>query len=98
MTSQIETLKTTVVTQKDEYLIKQRARNNRDVARTLKKFKRYFIQRAQIPLDDRLHPDPFRNVLLSILSHTDQYIDMLDNMDIHGIPIYQKELPLFFGK
>ncbi len=76
----------------DEYLIRQRGRNNRDIARVLRKFNRYFFTRDQIPLDEVIYPDYLLDDLRQINRIAHRIIAQLDDAPIDGLQIRQLEL------
>jgi len=42
---------------KNDYLVKCRGRNNRDIQRTLRTYIKWLYTREEIPLDDAMYPD-----------------------------------------
>lgn len=42
---------------KNDYLVKCRARNNRDIQRTLRTYIKWLYTREEIPLDEGMYPD-----------------------------------------
>lgn len=79
----------------DEYLLSQRGRNNRDIARSLRKYMRYFMIRDQIPLDNALYPDHLSNDLRQMHLIAHRVLAQIDDETI-GYPRF-KQLELSFG-
>ena len=79
----------------DEYLLLQRGRNNRDIARALRKYLRYYLIRDQIPLDGVMYPDYLSHDLkqMQLIGH--RILAQLENETL-GYP-NMKQLELSFG-
>ena len=86
-----------ILNDKDDYLIKCRSRNNRDMERVLRSYlKRLFI-RESIPLDDAIYPDYMLDDMRSMGRIASRLLDQLDSMDASGIKIRQLELNFVGG-
>jgi hypothetical protein len=75
-----------------EYLLKQRARNTLDVARSLRKFRRYFHVRDQIPLDAVRFPDTLETDLMNLFHISERVLNQIESESVM-ITISQLEIP-----
>lgn len=87
-----------ILNDKDDYLIKCRSRNNREIERVLRSFlKRLFI-RETIPLDDIMYPDYMIDDMRQMGRIASRLIDQLDSYDSSGIKIRQLEMNFEVGQ
>jgi hypothetical protein len=76
---------------KDAYLVSQRRRNTRDIARTLRKFNKYFMIRDLIPLDETLYPDVLLDDFMAISRLATKVITYLEEKPHHDMALHQLE-------
>lgn len=81
----------TLTNDKDAYLISQRRRNTRDIARTLRKFNKYFMIRDLIPLDETLYPDSLLADFMMISRLATKVITYLEEKPHHDMALHQLE-------
>ena len=76
----------------DNYLIRCRGRNNRDMERTLRSFIKKLYTREAIPLDGVIYPDHLINDLRNLGHIAIRLLDQLESHDSAGVQIRQLEL------
>lgn len=79
-----------LINEKDAYLVSQRRKNTRDIARTLRKFNKYFMTREYIPLD-ATYPDPLLDDFKRISTLAVKVISYLEEKPSHGMELHQLE-------
>lgn len=77
---------------KNDYLMKCRARNNKDIQRTLHTYLKWLHTREEIPLDDGLYPDFFIDEMRTIGRVAERLLDQLEMHASSGVNIRQLEL------
>lgn len=80
-----------ILNDKDDYLLRCRARNDRDIERTLKKYLKKIYIRETIPLDSILYPDHIIDDLRQIGRIASRVMDRLNYIE-GGIQIRQLEI------
>ncbi len=76
---------------KNDYLVKCRGRNNRDIQRTLRTYIKWLYTREEIPLDDAMYPDFLIDDMRAMGRIASRLLTQLDMQISSGMNVRQLE-------